>query len=143
MLRSQILGSFNPVFFNYLSALKYSFQMIYLWKQDLLSIVEIKPYTEKYIHIFTYIYPAIFTKSQSFWKIDVTAPSQSGIHSSSSSMNPSHGVGASISHNLHKNITCLTSKGKIGQPPFALFLTTNKPIFPKIWPLTIAEQMPV
>ena len=31
------------------------FQMIYLWKQDLLSIVEIKPYTEKYIHIFTYI----------------------------------------------------------------------------------------
>ena len=50
------------IYYFFQTTITLRFQMIYLWKQDLLSIVEIKPYTEKYINIFTYI--SIFRKSQ-------------------------------------------------------------------------------
>ena len=37
------------IYYFFQTTITLRFQMIYLWKQDLLSIVEIKPYTEKYI----------------------------------------------------------------------------------------------
>ena len=51
----------------------FSFQMINLWKQELLSIVEIKPYTTEYIHIYSHI--SFYQIYKSFWKTDISAPS--------------------------------------------------------------------